>query len=617
MMTFLSYFMLIAPAAVFISIPSVLIAANRLSISQKSIGLAVFCIAMLPIRMWESIVLAIAASVSGILFGVAIRSIQKTSLRSVFANPHWLTVLSIGIYTIVKLTAPSTELLIGESPPIITVIMLGFEWISIGIFATVELLLLWIQFRFKVPVGESKTQDEATRGQIGLRNLLMTVLAIAIGFAALRISIPKIEYFPLSTYLLIGTVAGISLAFIGWMLRLRRLWHAFPFCLFSLCLVAELLSVAQPEPDSLSFDFPPWTVVGLLQTIILIGGVALFVSTLFSFRNKYLPRRAIQCAFAIAVLLFVFPTIRIYAYMFRPWMTPPAVQPIEGNKYDEIIALMSELDMNFQSANNTRTLNQISAIVMGPSVVSVPDLYHNDNVLKRDAARAFVDDALKLATRNKPDLALDRLLTCVQLNQRMIVGGGTTDLLAKLAIDDDPFNVLIKQRHEWNPGELTLVQKRLTTTLRHTEPIEAVNRRTRNVDQYIYRWFDGLIEYDIGRVEIDGLFSTRLHNRKIDRHVDGFAKEDKLWFDLLIADCATRRFAADTGHLPTSLEQLVPDYLEAVPDDPFANQPFTFRKNGWQYLLYSFGHNKHDDGGTRSRSDGDIRLPDPVIQLGT
>lgn len=60
---------------------------------------------------------------------------------------------------------------------------------------------------------------------------------------------------------------------------------------------------------------------------------------------------------------------------------------------------------------------------------------------------------------------------------------------------------------------------------------------------------------------------------------------------------------AETGALPTSLEALVPRWLDALPPDPYCRGGFVYQLDtstgaGRGYLLYSIGADGTDDGGT-------------------
>jgi hypothetical protein len=77
----------------------------------------------------------------------------------------------------------------------------------------------------------------------------------------------------------------------------------------------------------------------------------------------------------------------------------------------------------------------------------------------------------------------------------------------------------------------------------------------------------------------------------------------RLQAELLCAKVAlsAERFRLATGRLPTSLAELVPDYLEAVPSDPFDGQPMRFAVTDKGIVIYSVGEDLVDDGGLVAR----------------
>jgi hypothetical protein len=60
---------------------------------------------------------------------------------------------------------------------------------------------------------------------------------------------------------------------------------------------------------------------------------------------------------------------------------------------------------------------------------------------------------------------------------------------------------------------------------------------------------------------------------------------------------ALAHFHAENRSYPTKLSQLVPKYCKSIPQDPFAERPFRYRKTDDGYRLYSVGWNRRDDGG--------------------
>jgi hypothetical protein len=68
--------------------------------------------------------------------------------------------------------------------------------------------------------------------------------------------------------------------------------------------------------------------------------------------------------------------------------------------------------------------------------------------------------------------------------------------------------------------------------------------------------------------------------------------------------CALERYRLKHGRLPENLEELVPEFVGAVPVDPVNGQPLRYaRKGARDYLLYSVGWNLKDDNGVSRKGD--------------
>ncbi len=76
-----------------------------------------------------------------------------------------------------------------------------------------------------------------------------------------------------------------------------------------------------------------------------------------------------------------------------------------------------------------------------------------------------------------------------------------------------------------------------------------------------------------------------------------------------VAALAIERHRQAHGGLPESLDQLVPDYLDAVPTDPFTGDPMKYVKSADGYTVYSVGDDLTDDGGTRYDAAGEAYEP--------
>ena len=73
---------------------------------------------------------------------------------------------------------------------------------------------------------------------------------------------------------------------------------------------------------------------------------------------------------------------------------------------------------------------------------------------------------------------------------------------------------------------------------------------------------------------------------------------------LAVAALAVERWRlANGGQVPASLAELVPNFLPAIPADPFDGQPLRYKKLVKGYVLYSIGENLTDDGGKEQPAD--------------
>ena len=85
-----------------------------------------------------------------------------------------------------------------------------------------------------------------------------------------------------------------------------------------------------------------------------------------------------------------------------------------------------------------------------------------------------------------------------------------------------------------------------------------------------------------------------------------------------LAGLAAERFRLATGQLPKSLEELVPQYLPGVPNDPFDAIPLHLKTTDDGIVIYSVDENIVDDGGDvgyRPSSKSRWRAPDVGFRL--
>ena len=68
-------------------------------------------------------------------------------------------------------------------------------------------------------------------------------------------------------------------------------------------------------------------------------------------------------------------------------------------------------------------------------------------------------------------------------------------------------------------------------------------------------------------------------------------------------------YRAAKGAFPETLQELVPEFIPAVPRDPFDGEPLRLKSNEQELTIYSIGPNGQDDGGApfdQKEKTGDI-----------
>ncbi|MCI0358291.1 MAG: hypothetical protein L0211_07395 [Planctomycetaceae bacterium] len=75
---------------------------------------------------------------------------------------------------------------------------------------------------------------------------------------------------------------------------------------------------------------------------------------------------------------------------------------------------------------------------------------------------------------------------------------------------------------------------------------------------------------------------------------------------------AAERYRLKHGQLPQKLEDLVPEFLAAVPSDPFDGQPLRMAAKDGGLVFYSVGADRKDDGGVENEQRGE---PDICVRL--
>jgi hypothetical protein len=80
-------------------------------------------------------------------------------------------------------------------------------------------------------------------------------------------------------------------------------------------------------------------------------------------------------------------------------------------------------------------------------------------------------------------------------------------------------------------------------------------------------------------------------------------QRDQAYLRCAVVAVAAERYRLDHHDWPATLDALVPDYLKAVPADPYDGKPLRYKRLADGAVVYSVGPDRTDDGGARNRAN--------------
>ncbi|HEX4071731.1 MAG TPA: hypothetical protein VHX68_11185, partial [Planctomycetaceae bacterium] len=146
---------------------------------------------------------------------------------------------------------------------------------------------------------------------------------------------------------------------------------------------------------------------------------------------------------------------------------------------------------------------------------------------------------------------------------------------------------------DWDRWARALRTPNAAERRKQIEMLEAESRAFLKIDVRKLYWQKS--PHEAGRQLGRSIASRLMPNIKV-RLADE-EEQLRVWGDLAQTGFALRAYSADFGHVPESLEALVPKYLSEVPLDRFAAKPLRYRREAGAYVLYSVGANGRDERG--------------------
>lgn len=253
---------------------------------------------------------------------------------------------------------------------------------------------------------------------------------------------------------------------------------------------------------------------------------------------------------------------------------------------NEVPELLAELEVLM--ARDTITLFDSRSDRPSSSLGNTEDPSQNGEgvakwIVEMLVAQAKID--FWLAERH--DRAIDRDLLALRLAK--VYQRRATLFSAQMGIESESIVMtqLTQIRSELTPEDIARLLPELDEIARTREPFELTLLRDSVIDD---RTADWRLRWTITARRILGMPPLK-HQEKL-----AFDTRDAR-LAMLRTDLALRAYRHKHGQWPESLNSLVPDELPAVPTDPFSHQPLVYRVAGDDFILYSRGQNRTDDGG--------------------
>jgi hypothetical protein len=208
----------------------------------------------------------------------------------------------------------------------------------------------------------------------------------------------------------------------------------------------------------------------------------------------------------------------------------------------------------------------------------------------RSAARGLMREAELAEQQERFDDAVRISFDNVRLGVAMPRNGLLVDYLVGIAIEGIGQHSLYQVIQHLEPDQCQSAIKTLAKLEADREPLDEVILRDRIWSQHAYGWFGHLMQ-------IFEDLAPRWKTAVMVRHA---LNRTQTVSRLLTVGLAIRAYRVKHEEIPHSLSDLVPDYLEKIPIDPFdpAGGPLRFVRRDETYIIYSVGDDGVDNGGT-------------------
>lgn len=341
-------------------------------------------------------------------------------------------------------------------------------------------------------------------------------------------------------------------------------------------------------------------------------GVAIVVGELLirALRQSPTRRRFAQFALAAIALLVTYPMLRAVVALAQP--QPPFPPAIAGpntlvpifklaTKLEEIDPTPSPLTNTLRQALNVDQQAEVDQLIQHVAALAEQVGYDSAD-LDRNSYAIFDDKLMNLGRRlgnraressaDDPDAACRMAITEASIGAALERNGINIDWLVGNNLEQTGLHEMIRVRERITGATRRKCIQQLQAIDRSREPVSRVIERDRAWTDRKYGWSERLrtVLGELQGHDDEADWFSVMRFDLGERRRDAFLR-------LLITDLSIREFCEVNGRAPDDLSELIPDYMLALPNDPFGHAPFPYRKTTDDFELYSVGVDGVDDGG--------------------
>ena len=311
-----------------------------------------------------------------------------------------------------------------------------------------------------------------------------------------------------------------------------------------------------------------------------------------------------QTGVAAGAALCLILTAWAYWHLVQPLPSFPA--PPEPNAYPRIVALGEKL-RDVQIPNEQKSsAEEFSQFVVkyeplideARELVKLPCRVRSD-WWSQERYGAYYDvaavgnllcaaaEAAELEGRSQDAAQLG--LLAIQLGHRGALGGRERDWILGSVMNEVGGKYLARNRQSLTAAQCREIIAKLMEIDRQREPANLIQSRSKAFERIRGGWRVTLFQC---------LRQLRWNDADDETTYSIFQPRRDAVDRLIIVELAVRTYQAEHDSLPESLNDLVPQYLTIIPNDPYSGESLVYRPSGKDFLLYSVGPNQSDEGGT-------------------